>query len=504
SRHLKISTPPRHHHHIKQTQQGKLFNPNTDPIPMRRTTEPESISDATSSSSPPRNTPTSHQRDPPASRQLFNHRKDDPVRFAVLTRPSSTGGRPPPTPKSSGDYVSTSSTSSYAHSLTSSFTGPTQGSGVNKLRDALGVKVDFSDEADEKEKEAGKKKKKAVHQKSKVKVERIADETSEVLKIPNQYHTQLIGQNGRTFVLGVMAQRQLSRKPSSTFQPHEREIVGTTYTWSNPSSEFNQSKASLIMPSHSQIQAHVVQATISIPLNSLLIFRRPLLMSRPPTPPIVTTFSQPSPSTQPYHSHTFGVSHPTPQPPFRISMIFSIPLSHYRVLLHLLTSGLNPTILANLLRHFDGRSNTYTISAPLCACACGVHCNFFSFAAATQCIIKPRHQIAHIILRTHWNWLELQAMANLAKPSPRLPRLEARAAATLAVALLYASKWSTAAIRASGLRMLGPRLGRGPLDVTIPKSTSGHETPETREGEVHVTELKILEELAQYLHHPVR
>lgn len=90
-----------------------------------------------------------------------------------------------------------------------------QGSGVNKLRDALGVKVDFSDEADEKEKEAGKKKKTAVHQKSKVKitgrkenveeakkrilsqVERIADETSEVLKIPNQYHAQLIGQNGR-------------------------------------------------------------------------------------------------------------------------------------------------------------------------------------------------------------------------------------------------------------------------------------------------------------------
>ncbi|KAG2150530.1 hypothetical protein DEU56DRAFT_33581 [Suillus clintonianus] len=91
-----------------------------------------------------------------------------------------------------------------------------QGSGVNRLRDALGVKVDFSDEADEKEKDAGKKKKAAVtHQKSKVKitgrkenveeakkrilsqVERLADETSEVLKIPNQYHAQLIGQSGK-------------------------------------------------------------------------------------------------------------------------------------------------------------------------------------------------------------------------------------------------------------------------------------------------------------------
>lgn len=124
SRRLKISTSPRPHHNMKQTQQGKLFNPNTDPIPMRRTTEPESISDVTSSSSPPRNPPTSHPRDPPANRQLFDHRKDDPVRFAVSVqaRPSSTGARPTPTPKSSGDYVSASSTSSYAHSLTSSFT----------------------------------------------------------------------------------------------------------------------------------------------------------------------------------------------------------------------------------------------------------------------------------------------------------------------------------------------------------------------------------------------
>ncbi|KAK0199205.1 hypothetical protein DFS33DRAFT_1388905 [Desarmillaria ectypa] len=52
-----------------------------------------------------------------AARQLFNHRKDDPVRFSVLAR---TPGRPPPTPKSSGDYISASSTSSYAASQTSS------------------------------------------------------------------------------------------------------------------------------------------------------------------------------------------------------------------------------------------------------------------------------------------------------------------------------------------------------------------------------------------------
>jgi hypothetical protein len=40
---------------------------------------------------------------------------------------------------------------------------------VNKLRDQLGVKIDVSDDVDEKEKEGGKKRK-AVHQKSKVKV----------------------------------------------------------------------------------------------------------------------------------------------------------------------------------------------------------------------------------------------------------------------------------------------------------------------------------------------
>ncbi|KAJ7346831.1 hypothetical protein DFH08DRAFT_914794 [Mycena albidolilacea] len=90
-----------------------------------------------------------------------------------------------------------------------------QGAGVNKLRDQLGVKVDVSDEVDEKEKETGGRKKKAVNQKSKVtitgrkenveeakkrilaQIERLADETSEVLKIPAQYHSSLIGQSGK-------------------------------------------------------------------------------------------------------------------------------------------------------------------------------------------------------------------------------------------------------------------------------------------------------------------
>ncbi|KII92894.1 hypothetical protein PLICRDRAFT_172925 [Plicaturopsis crispa FD-325 SS-3] len=90
-----------------------------------------------------------------------------------------------------------------------------QGSGVNKLRDQLGVRVDVSDDVDDKEVVVGKKKKSTAHQKSKVKItgrkenveeakkrilahiERLADETSEVLKIPSQYHSSLIGQSGK-------------------------------------------------------------------------------------------------------------------------------------------------------------------------------------------------------------------------------------------------------------------------------------------------------------------
>ncbi|KAF8904496.1 hypothetical protein CPB84DRAFT_1814479 [Gymnopilus junonius] len=89
-----------------------------------------------------------------------------------------------------------------------------QGAGVNKLREQLGVKVDVSDNVEDKEKE-GSKKKKTAHSKSTVKItgrkenveeakkriltqiERLADETSEVLKIPAQYHSSLIGQSGK-------------------------------------------------------------------------------------------------------------------------------------------------------------------------------------------------------------------------------------------------------------------------------------------------------------------
>lgn len=117
SRRLQISGSPRTQQQSRQAQTGKLYNPDTDPIPIRRAVEPEAISDA-GSSYPPRSAPTpAPHRDPPAHQRLFDHRKDDPVRFSVLARPSAGKAA---VSKPSGDLVSASSTSSYAPSMTSS------------------------------------------------------------------------------------------------------------------------------------------------------------------------------------------------------------------------------------------------------------------------------------------------------------------------------------------------------------------------------------------------
>ncbi|KAF8448043.1 hypothetical protein L210DRAFT_3441767 [Boletus edulis BED1] len=110
-RRLKISPPSRAQQPSKQ-HHNKLYNPDTDPIPPRRTHDTEPVSDATSSSYLPRKSAPPHQR-------LFDHRKDDPVRFSVLAKPSN-GSRPTSTPKPSPDQFSASSTSSYAHSIASS------------------------------------------------------------------------------------------------------------------------------------------------------------------------------------------------------------------------------------------------------------------------------------------------------------------------------------------------------------------------------------------------
>ena len=116
-RRRQVAASPRAHHSSRV--QAKLFNPDTDPVPMRRTAEPEVISDTASSSYAPRNAITSQERGAHHGR-LFDYRKDDPVRFHVLRATPANENRPTPTPKSSGEYVSASSTSSYAHSITSS------------------------------------------------------------------------------------------------------------------------------------------------------------------------------------------------------------------------------------------------------------------------------------------------------------------------------------------------------------------------------------------------
>ncbi|KAL1728623.1 hypothetical protein EV714DRAFT_285553 [Schizophyllum commune] len=121
SRRLKITSSPSpgpgrvcaaHNH------SPKLFNPDRDPIPIRRTAEPDTLSDCSSSYVPRGPQHRGHNRDAGA-RQLFDHKKDNPILFSVLARPP---GSKVPTPQSSMDHFSASSASSYAPSISSSFT----------------------------------------------------------------------------------------------------------------------------------------------------------------------------------------------------------------------------------------------------------------------------------------------------------------------------------------------------------------------------------------------
>ena len=92
---------------------------------MRRI-DPEPISGSTSTQQasrlPPPSSSTNHRdKRGNTARHLFDHRKDDPVRFSIMARPQLLApGRPSPTPKSSRDHVSASSNSSYAASISSS------------------------------------------------------------------------------------------------------------------------------------------------------------------------------------------------------------------------------------------------------------------------------------------------------------------------------------------------------------------------------------------------
>lgn len=94
-----------------------LFNPNTDTVPMRRPTEPEGNAEINSGAVHTRgNNASVTHAGAGSSTRLFDPRKDDPLQFAVRTRP----GPPLPAPKHSADHVSIASSSSYAQSVASS------------------------------------------------------------------------------------------------------------------------------------------------------------------------------------------------------------------------------------------------------------------------------------------------------------------------------------------------------------------------------------------------
>jgi len=72
----------------QSTKARKPFNPDTDPIPMKQTADPEPSSESTQQGSrpPPPPSLTNHRDERGNSaRHLFDHRKDDPVRFSVMT-----------------------------------------------------------------------------------------------------------------------------------------------------------------------------------------------------------------------------------------------------------------------------------------------------------------------------------------------------------------------------------------------------------------------------------
>ena len=137
SRRLKISASP----HSSPRPHQKLYNPNTDTIPMRPHQDADALVERGPSHLSPRPAILSRtqqhspQRENAQQRQLFDHRKDDPVRFSNMARPNGTPQttKPPtPSPRSSIDYVSASSTSSYAQStLSSTFTLSTDGSSAS-------------------------------------------------------------------------------------------------------------------------------------------------------------------------------------------------------------------------------------------------------------------------------------------------------------------------------------------------------------------------------------
>lgn len=92
-------------------KQPKLFDPERDPIPVKRTSHDDKRTAHEQERIPDRADRARTGGGSP--RQLFDHRRDDPVGFAGRKRPK-------PTPKYSGDHFSATSASSYAPSVASS------------------------------------------------------------------------------------------------------------------------------------------------------------------------------------------------------------------------------------------------------------------------------------------------------------------------------------------------------------------------------------------------
>ena len=103
--------------HNQPSRTKHLFNPDSDPIPMMRPLRPDSVA------------PPQVQAQAPPGRQLFDPRRDDPMRFAVLNNNTNRDHRQPPSIQSSSvkDHSSISSYASSTWTLTSS-TGTSQSS----------------------------------------------------------------------------------------------------------------------------------------------------------------------------------------------------------------------------------------------------------------------------------------------------------------------------------------------------------------------------------------
>ncbi|KAI0695460.1 hypothetical protein BC835DRAFT_1306012 [Cytidiella melzeri] len=161
-----------------------------------------------------------------------------------------------------------------------------QGTGINKIRDQLGVKVDFIDEHEDKERD--KKKKAPAHRHVKVKItgrkenveeakrriisqaERYADETTEVLRIPRQYHPSLIGQSGRyvirledTYNVKITFPRGENgdAKPRENLKPDEVQVKG-------PKKGVVQAKAELL-DAYEVEKSNNVEMKFTVPTRSV-------------------------------------------------------------------------------------------------------------------------------------------------------------------------------------------------------------------------------------------